>query len=279
MRVFFKPIKKKKQRRKFRFRLFMFLPLLKRCIPVVIFLLAVWGIVLLARMMLFTSDVFRVTQIELSGENLPQLAREAGFYGLSSETNIFGVDARAISRRVMEENRQFKKVLITKKLPNTLSVEIHYHEPAILVRRPTGFWHDRRAEVEYFPVGKSGVILPKALSRGRDLPVLLGLDLYNRNLKPGDRIRSPQLYAALSVLEDIKLRWPFDKLQIKGLDASDTRNISVTVNADVRIIIGRKEGMEEKLKKLKRFLEKRELELEKLKYIDLRFEKIVLGPR
>jgi len=279
MRVFFKPIKKKKQRRKFRLRLFMFLPLLKRCVPVVILLVAAWGLVLLVRMMLFTSDVFRVTQIELSGENLPLSAREPAFYGITQESNIFRIDAASLSRSVMEDNRQFKEVLITKNLPNTLAVRIIYHEPVMLVRRPTGFWHDRRAEVEYYPVSKSGVILPKVLSRSKQLPILLGLDLYNRDLKAGDRIRSPQLYAALSALEEVKAIWPFDKLQIKGFDASDVRNISVTVTSNVKIIIGRKEGMEEKLEKLKRLLETRDLEFDKIKYIDLRFEKIVIGPR
>jgi len=281
MRVFFKPIKKKKARKgvAIRMRLFVLLPLLKKLVPVVIFLLAAWGIFIFAKTMLYSSDVFRISNIELHGENLPQQAEELRFYGLSNATSIFEIDAKAVSRYIMENNREFNKVIITKKLPNTLYVEISYYEPIILVRRPTGYWHDRRAEVEYFPVSKSGVILPKVLVHDRQLPILLGLDLYNRDLTAGDRIRSPQLYTALSLLEAVKKEWPSDRLPIKGFDASDTKKISVVVSANVRIIIGGKEMLDEKVSKLNRLLAKKDLKLDEIRYIDLRFDKIVIGPR
>jgi len=279
--------KKKRFNRRFRFDLskagkkltagiktIRVVPLLKKASPFIVVCAVILFLFFQSRAFLLRSPIFAISRIELAGaEIFDKSQEEFHFYGLTPSTNIFCLDIKGLSQRLMQDHLEFEQVAISRKLPDTLKVRIDYRKPSAFIKKYAGF-----SEYEYYPISRSGVILPKEIGEGKQLPLLLGLDLYRGKLDVGQQINSRQLSIALLSLERINESWSIQQHSIEALDVSDYRNISLFLENGVQIKLGSGK-LDAKIKRLERILKEASLELDKVKYIDLRFKEIVIGPK
>ncbi len=252
------------------------IPLAKRLAPILVILGVCLFLFYQIKTFLLNSPFFGISHIEYIGKAFSKEEKQFSFCGLYQGVNIFSIDTKVLSNKLLAEHPEFAKAIVYRKLPDILLITIKHKKAIALIQKHTGFGRD--VNYEYYPVSQDGVVLPKEGIDFSKLPVLLGLDVYNRELMVGKIIDSRHLLVGLEFVRQINTYWSIETHSITALDVSDYRNISLFLKEGPQIKIGT-ENIEKNLKRLEKVLKEANLELEKIKYIDLRFKEVVIGPK
>lgn len=215
-----------------------------------------------------TSDFFNVSKIELAMRPYLKEALSLDFYHIQRHSNIFKLDIDAIGAGVQKEHPEFQSVVILRKPPNVISVRIRYKQPIAFIK--TG-----RALI---PISVDGVVLPPEVVPEKGLPVFTGVDFKTSVIRVGDACRDKKLAYGIKFLTTAQCYWTMKEHTIHTVDLSNTRDISIFLENGIKIRMG--EGaIKEKLDTLRNILEKSSFNLEKIKYIDLRFSDVIIGSK
>ena len=186
-------------------------------------------------------------------------------------TNIFFLDLKKLKKEIERSHTEFKDVVVRRILPNKLIVEAELRKPIAQIRS------DR-----YYFVDKEGVLLPDVKNfPDPELPIIVGIGINLAKVKPYNfsRLEKDRIDKALVIIRGMQGIDLLRKLELKSVDIADPGNLSFFLEqSNVEIKIG-KSDFTKRLELLAALLEQVGSDINNFKYIDLRFEDPILGPR
>lgn len=229
-------------------------------VPIIIFVLIVAGYIFLKKSAYFTIDTVRIIDDShasaLEGETI--LVRYGG-------ENIFDINIDSLFSEIRSDYPAVKDVIIKKILPNTIEINI-------IPRIPIAKIKNRK----YFPIDKTGMVLSPETETGK-LPLIIGLSMWTRP-RVGKGLEDGRVKSAISLLEALNKSSLISEYDVDTIDVSNYKNLSFCIEDGIQIKIG-DEDFFAKLKKLKKTLAKPDLDKSNIRYIDLRFKDVIIGPK
>lgn len=215
------------------------------------------------------SDMFIISRIELTMNPFLKEALSPDFYDITRHTNIFQVDIDAIKLRTMKKHPEFKSVMIYRKLPDVIGVRIEYKSPIALLRPGS----------QNVPFSADGVALPHETARGLALPFLAGVNFKSSGIKTGDICSDKKFALGVKFIDLAYSDWGVKGHRIDIIDLKDTKNISMFLENGIEVKVGDGNSIKSKILTLKKIMEEPTLNFSKIKYIDLRFSDVIIGPK
>jgi cell division septal protein FtsQ len=183
-------------------------------------------------------------------------------------TNIFLVDLKSFKDKVELKHHELRDVIVRRALPNRLIIQARRRLPVAQA------YGDR-----LYLIDKDGVFLTDTKNSGEDIPLITGIRV---SPSGGSSVQKEKINKSLFLIYALSQNSKLSKFKIKTIDITDSRNISFFLNASdaekVEIKIGDGE-FNERLDVLATVLEQLSRDIDRVKYIDLRFEDPIVGPR
>ena len=220
------------------------------------------------------SDLFNVKGLDIRFYDDKNMLRRTGFSDIDGKdvlgSNIFLVDLNSFKEKIESAHPELRDIIVRRALPNRLVI---LAKQRMAVARIYG-------DKLYF-IDKDGIFLPYAKNSAEEnIPLISGI----RAISPsrGGAAQKEKINKALFLIDALSQNRKLSKVQIKTIDIADSRNISFFLNAagaeKVEIKIGEGE-FAKRLDVLSTVLEQLGQDIERVKYIDLRFEDPIVGPR
>jgi cell division protein FtsQ len=205
------------------------------------------------------SSFFVVSSIKVNGLNSfsPEEIIELG--GLVKGTNIFQVDISQAEEKI-KTNSIIKEVIVKRKLPQTLVINVQERTPLVLIPVEGGF----------LQVDSQGYILKKQNELGRNpIPIITGIELPG-TLSTGKLLKSDKLQLALKIVSQMDTG---SKDIVAEIEVKDSQNIKAFTVQGIEVRLGDSEEFPDKFKKFLIVLnqEKKHNNLNKIEYIDVSF--------
>lgn len=220
---------------------------------------------------LHTSHYFRVhavdtAQTQLDRPAAAQLASE--ILRLCKGKNIFDLDLRWLERSVEASYPDAKSVAVKRVFPDTVGIVIGFRRPVAVV-----------SDGKLYPVDEELFVLPPAADPRsiKDLPIILGVDVRLEGRR-GRKHDIPGLRAAIALLKEARRARFIQQYGIATIDAGDIKSMTFYFKNGLEVRIGC-EDLAKRLEALKKVLKDPRLLIDKVQYIDLRFEDVVIGPK
>lgn len=211
------------------------------------------------------SDYFNLAGIKVIDERSTAAALDEELLKQYRGRNIFDIDIDLLAAGIESDYPTIKRAVVSRTLPDTLEIEIMPRAAVALL-----------SSHEYFPVDRTGMVLPPA-AKGEGLPVINGLSIW-LNPRAGERLESKQLDIAFLLLDALKESAFRSDYTVTTINATNSSNLSFYLKNGIEVKIGRK-AFPDRLKMLKATLEKPDLDKGNIRYVDLRFRDVVIGPR
>jgi cell division septal protein FtsQ len=224
---------------------------------------------LLVQAFLHGSDYFRLKAVEARGfaDKAQAVAVNTELLKAYKNKNLFEVDINAIGRYLSMRYPEAKSVSAKRTLPDKLTILVSFRRPIALV-----------GESKFYPVDEDCVALftVDAKTCGA-LPVISGIEA-RYDGRPVRKIDSKNLKTAIDLLKEIKSARFLENHRLTAVDASSLNEMAFYIDDGLEIRIGF-ENYKDRLFKLKETLKDTRLVRDKIKYIDLRFDGVTIGPK
>ena len=214
------------------------------------------------------SPAFRLEEVRLlnAGSVTPDQAMR--FCELNRGENLISLDLAGVQQLIKRSHPEFKEVIVRRVLPSRIEVLLKRRTPAAQV-----------AYSRYVQVDKDLVILPgSSPAPFRNLTIISGAPFPREGLLVGVTLKDAATRKAFKLMEIVKRSNVLKNHWLSSVDVGDSRNISLVADSVIEIRLGA-DHLIERLKILERTLRSVELDALKMRYIDLRFDDVVIGPR
>lgn len=248
---------------------------LKSKIPIIVigsflafFLLTVVGLAIFTHQLLYKSDYFIIKENRIDWLNEP-LAREPyrEFLKTGVGQNIFEFNISSASKEMLNSHPELKDMWIVRDFPNRLTIKVKPRVPIAQV-----------GETSFFLTDEEGVVLTEVRdSIMEGLPIVAGVG-WRLFRKVGQKEDSLRMKKALTLLKVINESDFINDHILTKIDVSDYRNISFIIEDGIEIKIGHS-NFKERLNTLDNTLASMAMEKDEIRYIDLRFDDVVLGTK
>jgi len=239
-------------------------------------LLVVIGLGLIRLKYMFVdSDYFLVKGVEVKVSNEDGSPRDIPLKDVIGDgiigTNALFVDLGAIKDKITAGHPEFKDIVVRRVLPSMLVVECTLRKAVAQIRS------DR-----YYPVDKEGVILPDVVNfPNPELPIVtgIGINLAKVSMSRFGEFESQKLANALDLINEIAAEDRLKAYRLKVLDIADPGNLTFTletINAEIKI---GNTDFQDRLDTLAVVIGQLGPDISNFKYIDLRFEDPIMGPK
>lgn len=232
---------------------------------IMIFILFVLVLILCTKAFFLRSDYFRVRTAEARGftDSKTAAALSGEITRLYKNKNIFEVNVKGLASALAARYPDTKNVVVKRDYPDRLTLYLIFRRPVALL-----------SDGKYYPVDDDGVIIVNVDPRlTAGLSVITGIDA--GAVRAGS---SKNIAYALQLLREIKkARFLSSQLPVV-ISAADSKSISFFLKNGVEVKIG-SENYKDRLNALKKMIKDPRMLWDKIKYIDLRFKDVVIGPR
>lgn len=248
---------------------------LKIFLPAIAVILISFFLIFRVRASFQDSGYFNIkTIVIVSGANL-DLAKDAYLKNLVGE-NIFDIDLTRTAYAIIKKYPGILDAQVLRNLPNQLIVKIKMRQPVAQIKLN-----------KYFLIDRQMVILPESLDEPKEgLIAITGLE--NRIITAGSRLSSKEIATALNFIDSLKVTKELNDYKITEINVRRLADTSILLmpksnlgqNTLAKNLIQVKIGAEDfdnRLKILARLLAGIKPDLDKIKYIDLRFKEPVVG--
>ncbi len=181
--------------------------------------------------------------------------------------NIFDVDPESVQARLGRQYPQIAYLKVSKRFPDTLVVTAKKRNPFAQVQV-----RHRRVVID-----SDGVVVADAGAADDHLPFIKGVRVEQKT-KIGAPLTAKNLYAALTIMKIFKESPVLAVYPIASVDVENLSKISLSVGNNFQVILDR-EHVKQKFKTLELMLSQSKIDLETVKYIDLRFKEPVVGKK
>ena len=214
------------------------------------------------------STAFELQEVKILNSGTLTPEQSFKFCELRPGENLITLDLVNVQQVVKRKHPEFKEVLVRRVLPNRVEVMLRRRTPVAQV-----------AYARFVQIDKDRVILPGSSKVPfKNLTILEGAPVPREGLAVGVSVDDANTKKAIKLLEVIKRSNIFNKHMLTKVDISDPKNISLIVDSDIEIRIGSSHILE-RFKILDKTLKTIEFDRSKIRYIDLRFDDVVIGPR
>jgi len=231
-------------------------------IPLVVIVLIIAGYIYVKNSSYFKlEDIVVIDKSKIADVNALDLLK------VYKGRNIFDIDLKALSTGIAQERPIIKKAVAKRILPNRIEIDIVSRIPiAVMFIRGKAMYIDKTAIVI-----KSG-----DYNKNLKVPEITGFRIWMRP-HVGEKIEGEKIKKALELISAIKKVSLGSENPVKRIDISDVKNLRFFVDG-IKVIIGG-ESFTDRLKRFKKNINNPNLDKRNIKYIDLRFKDVVIGPK
>lgn len=244
---------------------------IRNLIPVVVLIVIGFGIFGWLRAIARESPYFKINRIEIAIIGRVPLTNNTirELLSIHKGRNMFDVDLKATRNYIVANYPEIREVVINRVLPNKLVLTVKPRKPVAQISMYSGF----------YLVDVEGVVIPGVRGLALEgLPIINGADPRFISTNVGKRFNYMGLKRALKLLEIIKqMRFSQDH-EIHMIDITDEKNLSLYIEGGIEIKIGG-EDFGERLEMLNKTFNAGRLDKNQIRYIDLRFGNVVIGPK
>jgi len=238
-------------------------------------LVACIGVGIVAFQYMFVdSDLFNVKGLDVRFYDDKNVLRRGSSGGIEDKrvlgANIFLVDLNDLKERIEAAHPELRDIVVRRALPDRLIIQARQRLAVAQV------YGDR-----LYSIDKDGVFLPYANNSVEgDIPLISGIRVAGP--ARSSAVQKERIKKALFLIDALSVNKKLLMYRIKTVDISDIRNISFFLSAKdaekVEIKIGDGE-FNKRLDVLATIMEQLGQDIGRVKYIDLRFEDPIVGPR
>lgn len=242
----------------------------RNVIVAVLILVSAFVISMMVRTFLYQSGYFMLRKVRTESLFLDQKA----VYSINNQVlkaygghNIFSVPLNGISQSLKRIYPDSKDISVSLRLPDRLNIAVKFRRPVALVR-----------DSKLYPIDDDGIVIPSVgAAYIRDLPVIEGVGIgYLKN--QGRKNSSEKVRLALELLNEIRASRYLSGYGVVSIDTSNASNISYRMNNDIEVFAG-SDNFGSRLDMLESALRDRRLDKEKIRYIDVSTQDVVIGPK
>jgi cell division septal protein FtsQ len=214
------------------------------------------------------SPTFQLSQVKILNLGTMTQDQAFAFCELKRGENLVTLDLVNVQQMVKKKHPEFKEVRVQRVLPNRIEVYLKRRTPIAQV-----------SFSKYVQVDKDLILLPGSSETPfKNLTIIEGAPAPKYGVMVGATLNDSATVKALKLSEIIKRSNVLKTHALTKIDIRDPKNISFFVDGDIEIKIGNSHYIE-RLKILNQTLKTVELDPAKIRYIDLRFDDIIIGPR
>lgn len=223
------------------------------------------AVVLAGYLFIRNSGYFKVETVKIiDAKNAAQINTK-DLLKLYKGRNIFSIDIRSLSSQIKNDYPVVKDAIVRRILPNRLEIDIVARIPIAKIK-----------SYEYFPIDRSGIVLSPEIKTG-NLPVIIGFSMWLRP-RVGQKLENNKLENAFLLIDALNQTNVFSDYSVTTIDTSNYNNLSFYMENGTEVKIGGEDFLE-RLKKLKQTFSNPKMDKDNIKYIDLRFRDVVIGPK
>lgn len=244
---------------------------IRNLIFIIVLVVIILGVFNWLRAFIVESAYFKVDKVELVLIGRVPLMSDTvkRLLSIHKGRGIFEVDLGATRDYVLSNYPEVRTLVINKVLPNKLVLHIRPRRPIAQLSLPSGFCL----------VDPEGVVLPGLRSLASEgLPIISGIDSRSILASTGKKYEYAGFKKALRLLEVINQTRFSQEHEVHMIDVSDEKNLSLYIEGGIEIKIG-SEDFKNRLAMLEKTFETGRLDKSQIKYIDLRFGNVIIGPR
>ena len=224
------------------------------------------------------SQLFVIREIgvyDLAARRILNLSDPFQFAGVQAGSDQTAVNLQEIEAHIRRFHPDYQDVKVRRKLPNRIEIFLRRRAAAARVQLDKLYWID-----------STGVILAISAEPDARSPIVTGLSKPKSQVTIGSQVRSDLLDVAIRIAAVIDARNLLKSHELTQIDVSDSKNLILRVDQEIEVRLGSAEKrmihkLREKLDRLAAYIETKPEEVDplKIRYIDLRFDDIVIGPR
>ena len=224
--------------------------------------LVVFGLGLLLQV-LQTSDLFRVDQVSILGENRLSQEEILALSDIQNGVSTFALDLELIGRKI-EENSWVGSARVERIFPRQVNIVVTERVPVAIINLGYLYYLDQDGEV-FKVLGRDDSF---------DYPVVTGFA--RDELLQDPQLGREQLKQVVSLVDDLKQRSSFNLAQVSEIHQEENGGLTLfTLSGGVKVKLG-EGGFAEKLNRLERIYAELKPRLEVLEYIDLNVDKRII---
>ncbi len=215
-----------------------------------------------------TSPVFRLADVRILNIGTVTQEQAFNFCELHRGENLIQLDLVAVQQVIKRKYPEFKEVRVRRVLPNRIEVVLKRRTPAAQVFL-----------TKYYQIDRDLVVLRGfGQSSFRNLMVIEGIEAPSGGIFAGQTLKATAAKKAMALADMIRRLPLIEKHQLSRINVQDPKNIIFFLDEDVEVRIGGNH-FEERLKVLNETMKTVDVDPAKIRYIDLRFDDVVIGPR
>jgi cell division septal protein FtsQ len=182
--------------------------------------------------------------------------------------SIFTVDLARAQQRLGARYPQVAGLKLIRRFPDQITVVAKQRKPVAQARMD-----GKTVTLDGF-----GVILSTTTRRDEQLPHIEGFSEKNNRAVLGHPLTGRDFKAAVQVITAFQNNRVLESYRIKSIDVSNTSKIEFIISNGLKVYIDRDE-LARKMRLLGFVLTKSEINLDEVKYLDLRFKEPVIGKK
>lgn len=180
-------------------------------------------------------------------------------------SNIFKIDIKKLDRQITQEYPYIAQLRVVRQLPDRIMILAKKREPLMQIY----------FKGKFLLVDKEGVALYYS-AQPADLPQVHGIPLERNWPVLGEHIHHKELTEALEVLNSFKLSVYLKRWQLTAMEVGNLSRIDVTTRENMHVILDQ-DDTKDKIELLQMLIAGNKIDLNKVKYIDLRFKEPVIA--
>lgn len=192
---------------------------------IIIKTIIILSLIIGAIIFLCSSSLFNIKNINIDGNEKLSDNKIISLSGLEIDSNMFRINKSQVIKKI-KENAYIEEVKISRKLPNTIQINIKEREATYMLQFADS----------YVYINNQGYMLDISNER-LEIPILVGFTTDLSNIKAGNRIEIEDLKkmeAIIKIYEEAKLN-ELNQL-ITKIDVSDTKNFTLIMEGEGKTV-------------------------------------------
>ncbi len=214
------------------------------------------------------SELFILKKVTIENSRVIEGAEAFRFLNLEPRQSMLSLNLKSIERRVRSRYPEFKHVRVHRVLPDELRV--------VLTKRAA------IAQIEndrYYLIDSDGMIVSGGLRyQNAQVPVIRGIHVEVKDMVLGRRLGKTVVGKPLKLIRELMRLKGLGTHKITLLDVTDKRNTTLWIDDKIEVRLSDR-NLSREVDKLADTVKNMELDSKKIRYIDLRFDDVVIGPR
>ncbi|MBF0512193.1 MAG: FtsQ-type POTRA domain-containing protein [Candidatus Omnitrophica bacterium] len=180
--------------------------------------------------------------------------------------NIFRIDIKKIDKQIAKQYPYIASLRVVRQLPDTVLVLAKKREPLMQIY----------FKKKYLLLDTEGVALYYTLQPAA-LPLVYGVPLERNGIFLGGAVKGPEMAKVLEILNGFKASKRLERWRIHTIQAGNLSKIDLSVGETMHVLFDQDDDIQDKIELLQMLVSTNKINLNKVRYIDLRFKEPVIA--